>query len=100
MRRAARHLGPRCDAPLSDLPADDEQLALVVADLVSLAGRIPDVSAQRVEHARLVLERARLDREIRRAQVERTMDVSRLAGEREKVMARVREVVAGLEKTV
>jgi hypothetical protein len=100
MRRAARHLAPRCDAPLSDLPADDEQLALVVADLVSLAGRIPDVSAQRLEHARLVLERARLDREIRRAQVEKRMDVSRLAGERERVMARVREVVAGLEKTV
>jgi DNA primase len=100
MRRAARHLAPRCDAPLSDLPPDDEQLALVVADLVSLAGRIPDVSAARLEHARLVLERARLDREIRRAQVEKRMDVSRLAGERERVMARVREVVAGLEKTV
>jgi DNA primase len=100
LRRAARHLTPRCSAPLSDLPPEDEELALVVADLVALAGRIPDVSAQRLEHARLVLERSRLDREIRRARVEGRMDVSRLAGERERVMARVREVVAGLEKTV
>jgi DNA primase len=100
MRRAARHLAPRCEAPLSDLPADDELLALVVADLVALAGRVPDVSAHRVEHARLVLERARLDREIRRARAEGRMDISRLAGEREQVLAKVRDVVAGLEKTV
>jgi DNA primase len=100
LRRAARHLAPRCEAPLSDLPADDEQLAMVVADLVALAARVPDVSAHRVEHARLVLERARLDREIRRARGEGRMDISRLAGEREQVLAKVRAVVAGLQETV
>jgi DNA primase len=100
LRRAARHLAPRCEAPLSGLPTDDEQLAMVVADLVALAARVPDVSAHRVEHARLVLERARLDREIRRARGEGRMDISRLAGEREQVLAKVRAVVAGLQETV
>jgi DNA primase len=100
MRRAARHIAPRCDAPLTDLPVDDEQLALVVAELVERAGRTPDVSERRLEHARLVLELARLEREIRRARAEGRMDVLRLAGEREQVMVKVHEVVAGLEKTI
>ena len=100
MRRAARHIAPRCEAPLTDLPEDDEQLALIVAELVARAGRTPEVSAERLEHARLVLELARLEREIRRARAEGRMDVLRLAGERERVMAQVREVFAGLERTM
>ena len=100
MRRAARHIAPRCEAPLTDLPEDDEQLALVVAELVERAGRTPDVRAQRLEHARLVLELARLEREIRLARAEGRMDVLRLAGERERVMAQKREAFTELEKTI
>ena len=67
LRRAAAHIAPRTDRPLSDLPPDDEQLAHVVADLVARAGRMPDVDQARLEHARLVLELGRIDRAIRRA---------------------------------
>jgi DNA primase len=100
LRRAARHLTDRTDAPLSDLPPDDEQLARIVADLVARAGRTPDVSATRVEHALLVLERSRLDRAIRRSRVDGSMDVGRLAREREEVMEGIHRAVVALEKAV
>jgi DNA primase len=100
LRRAARHLVERTDGPLSDLPPDDEQLARIVADLVARAGRTPDVSATRVEHALLVLERNRLDRAIRRARVDGSMDVGRLAREREQVMERIHQAVVALEQAV
>jgi hypothetical protein len=47
-----------------------------------------------------VLERNRIDRAIRRARVTGSMDVARLAGEREQVMERIHLVVAALEKAV
>jgi DNA primase len=100
MRRAARHIAPRTESPMTDLPAGDEELALVLADLVRRAGNTPDVSAQRLEHARLVLERGRLEREIRRARAEGRMDGARLGREREQVLAQIHEVVASLEQTV
>ena len=100
MRRAARHIAPRCEAPTTDLPEDDPQLALVVADLVERADRTPDVSVRRLEHARLVLELSRLEREIRRARAERRADVPRLATERERVKALMREAFSALENTM
>jgi DNA primase len=100
LRRAARHLASRTDEPLADLPREDEQLARIVADLVARAGRTPDVSATRVEHALLVLERSRLDRAIRRARVDGSMDVGRLAREREQVMERIHLAVVALESAV
>jgi DNA primase len=100
MRRAARHIAARTDAPLSDLPPDDGVLALVVEELVARARRTPDVGPDRLEHALLVLQRNRLEREIRRARVTGSGDVARLAREREQVMGRIRDVVARLEGTV
>ncbi len=100
LRRAARHLTERTDEPLSELPPDDEQLARIVADLVARAGRTPDVSATRVEHALLVLERNRLDRAILRSRVDGSMDVGRLAREREQVKERIHLAVVALEKAV
>jgi DNA primase len=100
LRRAAAHLAPRTDRPLSDLPNDDEQLAHVVADLVARAGRMPDVDDARLEHARLVLELARIDRAIRRARVQAGEDVARLARDREKVLQGIRTVVGRLEQAV
>ena len=100
---ARRGISPaRCDDPLADLPPDDDGLlALVVRELVERAARgRPDVSADRLEHALLVLQRNRLDREVRRAQVTGSGDVGRLAREREQVMGRVRDVVARLEGTI
>jgi DNA primase len=100
LRRAARHLAERTGSPLADLPADDGDLARVVADLVDRAGRIGEVGVERLEHTRLVLELGRLDRAIRRAMGEGGMDVAGLAHERERVLESMRGVVARLERTV
>jgi DNA primase len=100
LRRAAGHIAPRTDAPLIKLPADDEELALAVADLVARAGRMPDSSEPRLEHARLVLERDRLDRAIRRARVETGSDIAALAREREDVLGQLHAVVGRLEEVV
>jgi DNA primase len=100
MRRAARHIAPHTDAPLADLPGDDQQLARVVAELVARAGRMPDVSETRLQHARLVLERDRLDRAIRRARVQGGSDTGALAREREEVLEQIHQVVGRLEEVV
>ncbi|PZR60759.1 MAG: DNA primase [Candidatus Eremiobacter antarcticus] len=99
-RRAARHIAGRTASPLADLPGDDEELARVVADLVARAGRAGDVSAERLEHARLILEQARLDRAIRRARGQGGMDIAALAHERERVREAILEVGARLERAV
>lgn len=100
LRRAARHLTGRTQSPLSDLPTDDDELARTVADLVTEAGRERDVSDDQLEHARLVLEQARLERAIRRAQAEGKTGIGELAREREAVMAARRMVYARLERAV
>jgi DNA primase len=100
MRHAARHLAAHPEAPLADLPPDDEQLARVVAELVARAGRMPDVSETRLQHARLVLERDRLDRAIRRARVQGHSEVGSLAREREEVLEQIHRVVGRLEEVV
>jgi DNA primase len=100
LRRAARHLDGRTDSPLADLPSDDDELARIVADLVARAGRSTDVSPERLQHARLVLERDRLDRAIIRARTEGGAGINELARERERVLEQVRGVVSRLEKAV
>ncbi len=96
MRRAARHIAKRTDSPLADLPHDENGLARTVADLVARAGRTPDVSETRLEHARLVLERNRLDRAILRTRATGEGDVGALAREREGVLEAIRKVVGEL----
>jgi hypothetical protein len=66
---------------------------------VDLAGRVPDPSPARLEHARLVLERDRLDRAIIRARGEGA-GTGGLAQERERVREQIRAVVARLEETL
>ena len=100
MRRAARHLAGRTQSPLADLPPDDEQLARAVARLVEEAGRAGHVTDDQLEHARLLLEQARIDRAIRRAKSEGGTGIAELAREREAVMAARRTVYARLEKAV
>jgi len=98
MRRAARHLAGRTGSPLADLPPDDEPLARTVADLVARAGRAGRVSEDQLVHARLVLERARLERAIRRARAEGASGIGELAREREAVLQKIGQVVANLER--
>jgi DNA primase len=99
LRRAAGHLASHISAPLSDLPAEDEDLARTVGGLVELAGNVPDPSPDRLEHARLVLERARLERAIIRARGE-GLGTGELAREREVVREAIRTVVSRLEEPI
>lgn len=96
MRRAARQLAGRLASPLGDLPADDDELARVIADLVARAGRGARPSLEQLEHARLMLELARIERRLRRARAEHLPEIPRLAREREQVRRQVHEVVSRL----
>ena len=99
LRRAARHLRGHTRTPLTDLPADDEPFAKVMAALVDLSGRVPDPSPDRLEHARLLLKLDRLERGILRARAEGA-GTSELARERERARDAYRAVVSRLEGTV
>jgi DNA primase len=96
LRRAARHLANRLESPLADI-AGDEELARTVSDLMARAAGSLDASEDGLEHARLLLELARLDRAIRRARGEAGADTSTLAREREGVLGALRAVVGRLE---
>jgi DNA primase len=100
LRRVAKHLTGRTSSPLADLPAGDEELARSVAEVVALAGRAPDVNVERLEHARLLLERSRLSREIQRARTEGGGSISDLARQREQVIEAIHGVVGRLERAV
>jgi DNA primase len=113
LRRAAKHLSGRLDHPLGGLPPDDDELARTVADLVKRAGQGRAVRPEHVEQQRLYLERARLERAIRRAlttssvaggrsprQGEGARDVQGLAREKEAVRAAIQELDARLERPV
>jgi DNA primase len=99
LRQAAAHLRTRTRSPLSELPADDEEFARVMSGLVELAGRVPDPSSDRLDHARLVLELDRLERALLRARAEGE-GTSEIAHEREIVRAELHEVVSRLEDTL
>jgi len=100
MRRAARHLAARTHSPLAELPEGDQELAGAVADIVARADRAREASTEQLEHARLVLERARIERAIRRARAQRSETIGELARQREDVLASIRRVVARLEAAV
>jgi DNA primase len=99
LRQAALHLRSRTRAPLSELPAEDEEFARVMSGLVELAGRVPDPSADRLEHARLVLVLDRLERALLRARAEGE-GTSEIAQEREGIRSQLHEVVSRLEGTL
>jgi DNA primase len=100
LRRVARHLAGQTERPLNGLPADDEELAKSVADLVARAGRLGQVTEDHIEQQRLLLEKARLDRAIRRARIEGGGEVHVLAAEREAVLESIRQLDARLEKPI
>src|SRR5205823_14547662 len=109
----ARHLVGRLEQPLGGLPPEDEELARTVADLVERAGRAGTVRAEHIEQQRLYLERARLERAIRRALTASSVAGARppsrsqgaaavqgLAREKEAVRAAIQELDARLERPV
>ena len=100
LRRAARHLAGQTEMPLTGLDPDDEELAHVVADLVQRAGRAREVTVEQLEQQRLYLERARLERAIRRAMQEGRAGVGELARERELVLGEIRAIDARMERAV
>ncbi|HLY49985.1 MAG TPA: DNA primase [Solirubrobacteraceae bacterium] len=100
LRRAARHLAGQTEMPLSGLAPDDEVLTRVMADLVARAGRAGKVTPEQLEQQRLLLERARLERAIRRAREEGGLRVGELAREREQVLGEIRAIDARMEKAL
>ena len=100
LRRAARHLAGQTEMPLTALDAEDEELERVMTDLVAQAGRIGEVTQEQLEQQRLLLERARLEREIRRAREQRAPGINDLAREREDVLGAIRELDSRMEKAV
>ena len=105
LRRAARHLASRLRSPMVDLPPEDEELARAVADLVRRSGSSVEISPDRLEHARLLLELSRVERAIKRARVDRgtgdgSADITALAREREAIKAQMHAVTTRFERTV
>ncbi len=98
LRRVALHLRGRLTAPLSELPRDDDELARVVADLVARADRGGQVTGDQLEHSRLLLELALLDRRIARARAHRTAGITDLARERQGVREQIGAVLSRIEQ--
>jgi DNA primase len=100
LRRAARHLAGQTEMPFSGLAPEDEELARIMADLVARAGRAGEVTREQLEQQRLLLERARLDRVIRRAREEGGLKIGELARERQQVLDEIRAIDARMERAV
>jgi DNA primase len=100
LRRAARHLAGQTEMPLTGIQPGDDELAQLIADLVERAGRARDVTPEQLEQQRLLLERARLERAIRRARQEGGLGVGDLAREREHVMGEIKAIDIQMEKAV
>jgi DNA primase len=100
LRRAARHLAGQTEMPLSGLAPEDDELARTMADLVTRAGKAGRVTAEQLEQQRLLLERARLERAIRRAREEGGPGIGELARDREQVMGEIRAIDARMERAV
>jgi DNA primase len=102
LRRAARFLSAHLPGELPDPPGDDPELIFVLDDLRARASRGRQVSADELEHARLLLERDRLLRELRylRGHGGGGGALAKLSAEQQDVLARIRTVVTRLERPV
>ena len=98
LRRAAGHLAKQLDAPLLDLPRDDDEMSQAVAELVERSGRGGSVTADKLEHSRLLLELARVERQLNRARGERRPGIAVLAREKQDIKTRLEAVVSRLEQ--
>ena len=102
LRRAARFLREHLPNDLPDPPGDDAELIFVIDDLRRRADRGRNVSVDELEHARLVLERDRLRREIRylREHGGGGGTLARLSAEQQEILATIKTVVTRLERPV
>jgi DNA primase len=88
-RRAADYLRGRLRTPAADLPAGDEPLARLVAELVIRAGQL-EATPGKLELEALQLDLSRLDRLIAGARVDGPAAVHDLAAERQRVLDAIR----------
>jgi DNA primase len=88
-RRAAAYLRGRLRSPAGALPADDEPLARLIAELVIRAGQM-EATPAKLELEGLQLELHRLDRRIAAARSERAEGIHELATERQRVLDQIR----------
>jgi DNA primase len=88
-RRAAAYLCGRLRAPAADLPAGDEPLARLVAELVIRAGELGTTPAK-FELEALQMDLRRLERRIAAARLSGPEDVGTLAAERKRVLDAIR----------
>ncbi len=100
LRRAARFLATHLPGTLPDPPGDDPELVVVLDDLIARAGRGSQVTANELEHARLLLERDRLAREIRYLRDRGGRGLAPLSAEYQDVIATIKTVVSRLERPV
>jgi DNA primase len=100
LRRAARLLATSLPGSVPEAPPEDPELVVVLDDLVERASRGRRVTSDELEHARLVLERDRLSREIRYLREHGGPGLAALSVEYQSVLDRIRAAVTRLEKPV
>jgi DNA primase len=100
MRRAARHLAEHLPNTGIEPSADDPELVVTLTDLVDRAGRGRSVSADEVEHARLVLERDRLELEKKHLQGRGGAGAFKVSAELHVVKEALRAIVARIERPI
>jgi DNA primase len=88
-RRAAEYLRGRLRSPAGELPAGDESLARLVAELVIRAGQL-DATPAKLELEALQLDLHNLDRRIATARTEGHERIHDLAAERQQVLDAIR----------
>ena len=88
-RRAAEYLRGRLRSPAGELPAGDEPLARLVAELVIRAGEL-DATPAKLELEALQLDLHNLDRRIATARTEGHERIGELARERQQVLDAIR----------
>jgi len=88
-RRAAEYLRGRLRSPAGELPAGDEPLARVVAELVIRAGQL-EATPGKLELEALQLDLHNLDRRIATARTEGHERIHDLAAERQQVLDAIR----------
>ena len=88
-RRAAEYLQGRLRSPAGELPAGDEALARLVAELVIRAGQL-EATPAKLELEALQLDLHNLDRRIATARTEDHERIGALARERQQVLDAIR----------
>jgi hypothetical protein len=100
LRRTARFLVAHLPGALPEPPEDDPELTVVLEDLIARAAQGSQVSSDRFEHARLVLESARLKREISYLREHGGGGLAKLSTEYQDVRSELHRVQTRMERPV